>query len=179
MTGVIVKNSVPNLRAFLGYLGLELWLDQFENRIRIDGSKEHQVLDDHVLSLLWGNANELGFRPSKSFMRDALRSIAAGNARHPLREWLKGLKWDGVSRVERLLVDYAHAEDNPLNRAIAKLLLVAMVRRIFEPGCKFDYMVILQGPQGGGKSTFCRELAGGPDYFEESMTLAASAKGNY
>ena len=63
-----------------------------------------------------------------------------------------------------------------LNCAIGELLLVAMVRRIFAPGCKFDYMVVLQGPQGCGKSTFCRKLAGGPDYFEESMTLAATPK---
>ena len=154
---------------------MELWLDQFENRIRIDGSKEHQYLDDHVLSLLWGGANELGFRPSKSFMRDALRSIAAGDARHPLRTWLKGLRWDGVPRIERLLTDYANAEDIPLNHAIAKLLLIAMVRRVLQPGEKYDYMVILQGPQGCRKSQFCKTLAG-PDFFEESMTLAASAK---
>ena len=172
--GEIVKNSLPNVRAFLGFLGLELWLDQFENRVRIDGSEESQYLDAHVLAALWGRANEFGFRPSMTFVRQALMSIAVGNGRHPLREFLKGLRWDGVPRVERLLVDYAHAEDNLLNRAIAKLLLVAMVRRIFEPGCKFDCMVVLQGPQGCGKSLFCKVLAG--DFFEESMTLAASAK---
>ena len=172
----VVKNSLPNMRAFLGHLGWDLSLDQFENRIRIDGSEKYQLLDDHVLSLLWGQANELGFRPSKSFMRDALKSIAASDARHPLRDWLKNLKWDGVSRAERLLVDYAHAEDNRLNRAIGKLLLTAMVRRILQPGCKYDYMVILQGKQGCGKSLFCKELAGGSDFHEESMTLAASAK---
>ena len=129
-SGEIVKTSIANVRAFLDYLGLKLWLNQFENRIRIDGSEKHQYLDDHVLSSLWGQANKLGFRPSKAFMRDALKSIAVDNGRHPLREFLKSLRWDGVPRAERLFIDYAHAEDNPLNRAIGKLLLVAMVRRI-------------------------------------------------
>src|SRR5271166_3116200 len=165
--GKIVKTSIENVRAFLDYLGLKLWLNQFANRIRIDRSEKHQYLDNHVLSSLWGQANKLGFRPSISFMREAFRSIAVDNGRHPLREWLKLLRWDGVPRVERLFIDYAHAEDNPLNRAIGKLLLVAMVRRIREPGCKFDYMIILQGDQGCRKSTFCKELAGGSEFFEE------------
>ena len=131
--GKIVKTSIANVRAFLDYLGLKLWLNQFANRIRIDRSEKHQYLDNHVLSSLWGQANKLGFRPSKAFMRDALSSIAVDNGRHPLREFLKGLRWDGKPRAERLFIDYAHAEDNALNRASGKLLLVAMVRRIWSP----------------------------------------------
>ncbi len=75
--GVIVKNSIPNVRAFLAFLRLELWHDQFENRIRIGGSEEYQVLNDHVQSLLWGQANELRFRPSITFLRHAFAAIAA------------------------------------------------------------------------------------------------------
>jgi predicted P-loop ATPase len=175
-TRSITPNSLPNVRTFLKFLGLHLWLDIFENRIRIDGCEEHAYLDDHVLSLVWGQANELGFRPSKKFMKDALVAIAAGETGHPLRDDLKGLQWDGIPRVEKLLINYANAEDNVLNRAIGKLLLVAMVRRVFQPGCKFDYMVILQGEQGCRKSLFCKELAGGPEFFEECLTLSASAK---
>lgn len=128
----------------------------------------------HGLSSLWGQAHELGFKPSKAFLRDAFLSIAVANGRNPMQEYLAGLIWDGVHRVDRLLVDYANADDNALNRAIGKLLLVAMVRRIRVPGCKFDYMVILQGPQGCRKSMFCEELAGGSEFFEDSVTLAAS-----
>jgi predicted P-loop ATPase len=136
-SGEIVKASIANVRAFLEYLGVEVWLDVFENCVRIEGAEEHQVMDDHALYWLWGQANDLGFRPSTAFMKHAFKTIAGGNARHPLRDWLKSLIWDGVPRVERLFPGYAGAEDNPLNRAISKLLLVAMVRRIFEPGCKF------------------------------------------
>jgi predicted P-loop ATPase len=176
-TGEIVKTSIANVRAFLECLGFKLWLDEFENRIRIDGLAEHRYLDAHLLASLWGQANELGFRPSPTFMRQALMSIAVENRRHPVREYLGGLvRWDGVQRAERLFIDYANAEDNALNRAIGKLLLVAMVRRILKPGCKFDYMVILQGPEGCMKSTFCKTLAGGSEFFEESLTLTASVK---
>jgi predicted P-loop ATPase len=175
-TGEIVEASIANVRAFLNYLGVAVWLDQFSNCVRIEGAEEHQVMDDHALYWLWGQAYDLGFRPSTAFMKHAFKTIAGGNARHPLRDWLKSLIWDGVPRVERLFPGYAGAEDNPLNRAIGKLLLVAMVRRIIEPGCKFDYMPILQGPQGCKKSTFCKTLAGGSEFFEKSLTLTASVK---
>ena len=175
-TRSITANSLPNVRAFLKFLGLNPWLDLFENRIRIEGWEEHAHLDDHVLSLVWGQANEIGFRPSKKFMKDALVAIAAGAPQHPLRDYLRGLHWDGIPRAEKLLINYANAEDNCLNRAIGKLLLIAMVRRVFQPGCKFDFMVILQGEQGCGKSLFCKELAGGPEFFEECLTLSAGAK---
>ena len=175
--GEPAKNSVANMRVFLRHKGVKLWLNEFENRIRIDGRAEKdQYLNAHMLSLLWSQANELGYKPSITFMRQALLSIAVGNGRHPVRDYLRGLRWDGVPRVERLFIDYANAEDNALNKAIGKLFLVAMVRRIIEPGCKFDYMPILQGPQGCRKSLFCKELAGGSEFFEDSVTLAASVK---
>ena len=80
--------SVANVRAFLKHIGVKLWLDQFANRIRIGGRAEKdQYLNNHVLSSLWGQANELGFKPSKAFMRDALLSIAVDNGRHPLQDF--------------------------------------------------------------------------------------------
>ena len=169
--------SVANVRAFLKHIGVKPWLDQFANRSRIGGRAEKgQYLTKNVLSSLWGQAHELDFKPSMAFMRDALLSIAVANGRHPMQDYLRRLRWDGVRRAQRLLIDYANAEDNALNEAIGKLLLIAMVRRIREPACKYDYMVILQGPQGGAKSLFCRTLAGGSEFFEESVTLAATPK---
>ncbi len=174
--GEVAANSVANVRAFLAHIGVKLWLDEFENRIRIDGLTEHRYLDAHRLSLLWSQAYDLGFKPSMNFMRQALMAIAVENRRHPVREYLRGLRWDGVPRAERLFVDYANADDNAINRAIGKLLLIAMVRRILDPGCKYDYMVILKGLEDLGKSLFCKELAGGSKFFEESLKLNASVE---
>lgn len=84
---------------------------------------------------------------------------------HPVREYLTGLKWDKKPRIERLFVDYLGAEDNAYTRAVGRLMLVAAVARVFEPGCKWDYAVILEGAQGKGKSTFIRYL--GKHWFSE------------
>ncbi|WP_205389066.1 VapE domain-containing protein [Sulfitobacter sp. JL08] len=60
--------------------------------------------------------------------------------------------------VERLFIDFCGAEDNPYNREVAKIVMVASVARVFEPGCKFDFAPILEGGQGIGKSTFIKRL---------------------
>lgn len=84
---------------------------------------------------------------------------------HPVREYLTGLKWDGTSRVETLFIDYLGVEDSPYTRAVARLMMIAAVARVFEPGHKWDFAVILEGLQGRGKSTFIRTL--GKSWFAE------------
>jgi predicted P-loop ATPase len=79
---------------------------------------------------------------------------------HPVRDFLNTLQWDGTLRLVRWLVTYFGAEDTEYHRRIGCMFLVAMVTRIFEPGCKSDYMPILEGPQGSLKSTACRVLGG-------------------
>ena len=81
------------------------------------------------------------------------------NSFHPIREYLSGLKWDGKPRAEQLFIDYLGTPDTPYARETARLMLLAAVTRVFEPGHKFDQSVILEGPQGIGKSTFIRALA--------------------
>ncbi len=78
---------------------------------------------------------------------------------HPVREYLSAQQWDGTPRVERLFIDYLGATDDAYGRDIARLMMTAGVARIFEPGCKWDYVVILQGLQGKRKSTFISTLA--------------------
>jgi predicted P-loop ATPase len=89
----------------------------------------------------------------------------------PVRDYLDGLRWDGVSRVDRWLIDYCGAEDTPLNRAFGRKVLMAGVRRVRQPGCKFDYILTLEGDQGIGKSTMLRILAGGEENFTDSEIL--------
>jgi len=98
---------------------------------------------------------------------DALNEILLDNEFHPVREYLKGLTWDGVKRVETFLVDYLGAEDNELNRAMTRLTLTGAVARVFKPGCKFDYVLTLVSRQGTGKSSLLDKLCG--DWFTDSL----------
>lgn len=88
---------------------------------------------------------------------------------HPVFDYLTSLKWDGKKRVDSLLIDYLNAEDTKLTRTVTRKFLTAAVARIFDPGCKFDYVTVLQGEQGIGKSTLLSRLAGA-DWFNDSIT---------
>ena len=79
---------------------------------------------------------------------------------HPVRDYLKGLAWDGVPRLERWLTTYLGVEDTPYTQAVGASTLRAAVARILEPGCKVDTMLVLQGQQGVGKSKAIRALCG-------------------
>lgn len=99
---------------------------------------------------------------------DAVNVVAQEGAFHPVREYLDSCAWDGVPRVEPLLVDYLGAEDTPYTRAVTRKALAAAVARIYRPGCKFDYMLTLRGRQGLGKSALIARLGG--KWFSDTFT---------
>ena len=108
---------------------------------------------------------------SPAKIKDALLTAASERVFHPIKDYLEGLPvWDGTERVDRLLIEYLGAEDNPYTRAIMRKTLVAAVARIYEPGIKFDYILVLNGPQGIGKSTFFAKLGG--KWFSDSLTVS-------
>ncbi len=82
---------------------------------------------------------------------DGMAIYANRHKRHKIREYLTGLNWDGVRRLDTLLIDYFGAEDSEYVRAATRKTLCAAVARAMHPGCKFDYMLILSGAQGVGK----------------------------
>ena len=107
---------------------------------------------------------------SKDKIFDAVNVVAGENAFHPVREYLDGCTWDGVPRVDTLLVDYLGAEDSEYTRAVTRKALVAAVARIYRPGCKFDYMLTIRGRQGLGKSALIAKL-GGPWFSDTFSTM--------
>lgn len=109
------------------------------------------------------------FSPSK--LKNALLTITAERSFHPIKEYLEGLAaWDGKKRLETLLVDYLGAEDSSYVRAVTRKTLVAAVARVYEPGIKFDTVLVLSGPQGIGKSMFFAKLGG--IWFSDSLTIS-------
>lgn len=109
------------------------------------------------------------FSPSK--LKNALLTITAERSFHPIKEYLEGLPaWDGKKRLETLLIDYLGAEDSSYVRAVTRKTLVAAVARVYEPGIKFDTVLVLSGPQGIGKSMFFAKLGG--VWFSDSLTIS-------
>jgi len=85
-----------------------------------------------------------------------------------VKEYLNSLVWDGVKRLDTLLVDFFNAEDSEYTRAVTRKAFTAAVARIFTPGCKFDFMLLLVGKQGLGKSYFLKMMGG--KWFSDSLT---------
>lgn len=100
-------------------------------------------------------------------IKDALDLTVEKNAFHPVRDYLNKLSWDGEERLDTLLIDYLGAEDSQYTRAVTRKIFSAAVARIFQPGIKFDYVLVLVGKQGIGKSTIIKKL--GKDWYSDSF----------
>ena len=99
----------------------------------------------------------------------ALDIHAATHAFNEVQDYLTGLKWDGTQRLDTLFIDYLGAEDDEDGyvRAVCRKAFTGAVARAMDPGCKFDYMLILCGPQGIGKSTLLDRMSHG--WFNDSI----------
>ena len=108
------------------------------------------------------------YSPGK--LKSILLAIANERAYHPIRDYIESLPaWDGIPRVDTLFIDYLGSPDTAYTRAVARKMLVAAIARVYQPGVKFDSVVVLNGPQGIGKSSFFAKLAG--RWFSDSLTI--------
>jgi predicted P-loop ATPase len=176
--GVVYKTQA-NIRIALLKLGVTLRYDEFADRVLLSGLPDFgPVLDDAALDRVWLLMDQwFKFVPGK----DLVRTIAYDNARlnkfHPVRDYLDGLRWDGVPRIDTWLTTYAGVEDTEYTRAVGALWLVAGVRRVRSPGCKFDEMLILEHEvQGTDKSTALAILAVRDDWFTDDLPLHIEGK---
>jgi len=108
---------------------------------------------------------------SPTKFKDALLAVvSAERTYHPIKEYLATLSWDGEERIDTLLIDYLGADDTVFVRAVTRKTLCAAVARVYEPGIKYDSILVLNGPQGVGKSTLFALL--GRQWYSDSLSIS-------
>lgn len=171
------KSSLRNLVHILDHFleGKLVGFNEFANRTVFlrdtpyGGKKGREVSDKDDLALKHYIACHYRFEPSKEICYEAHSIIAQKNHFHPVQNYLKKLKWDGVRRLDQWLVKAFKASGPSLYlQAISRKVLVAAITRVMEPGCKFDYVLVLEGHQGKGKSTALATLAS-PSWFTDGL----------
>lgn len=166
------ENAMIILENDAGLKG-RLWRDEFRGNDMVDGG-----LPWRKDARKWGNSDDANLRvylerkyglQGKDKIRDALTAVFTKHGRNPLKEYLTSLRWDGTPRLDTLLIDMLGAEDNALNRAVARMHFTAAVARAMTPGCKYDICLILAGPEGIGKSTLLKIMGG--EWYNDTLSL--------
>ncbi len=176
--GRIVRNYQHNIRLALTKMGISLSYDMFARKNLINGLAGFgPALGDYAVRRLWFQTHErFGFQPAKDFFWEAILDIAARESFHPVLDYLETHRWDGKHRLDNWLISYASAPDTPYVRAVSAIILIAAVRRVRQPGVKFDEMLVLEGEQGTCKSTALSILAGDPAWFSDSCPFNADGR---
>jgi len=172
-----IKDSLSNIILILRHdLNLQgVAYNQHSNCIDVKGELPWQQVKNG-----WNDSDVAGAKVyiddiyhiwSPGKFKNALLAVAAERAYHPIKEYFASLpEWDKVERLDNLLIDYLGADDNSYTRSVIRKTLCAAVARIYQPGIKFDYILVLSGPQGIGKSTFFSRLGG--RWFSDSLTIS-------
>jgi len=164
---LLILRCDPNLRGLIR-------TNEFSYRVCISDNLPWRSIEQ---GQNWTDADDAGLRnyysrvwsiTTRAIIMDALAEVASCNRFHPVREMLDSAVWDGQERADSIFVRYLGAEDCQYVRLATRKTLLAAVARIYEPGIKYDEMLVLTGPQGIGKSTILAKLAG--KYFNDSLT---------
>jgi Virulence-associated protein E-like domain len=169
----IVANALTALRACYAE---RFAYDEMRCAAMLTNSPQREVADDDVTDLQEWMQHAGLKRIGHEVVGQAVESVARDHPFHPVRRYLEALTWDGSPRIATWLTDYLGAERSPYNDAVGAMFLRAMVARIFKPGCKADYMLILEGPQGELKSAACKALAVNPEWFSDSLPDLTAGK---
>lgn len=133
------------------------------------GVKGEELRDADSLAIKVWFTHSYGIEPNVNLVSEAVATLCRQNSIHPVREYLAGLEWDGVCRIDNWLKNYLGAKGpDEYLRAVSRKFLMAMVARVVCPGIKYDQVLILEGKQGIGKSTVGAILAGA-DWFTDTL----------
>lgn len=183
--GIIVPNSQANIRRALRLLNVDLSYNKFaEKTLVVQPDASLCVLEDGPLEDIWLTIDtEYRFRPDINFFRVVVNSIARENTFHPVKQYLDGLTWDGTPRINTWLQAYGGAEDHDAGEketsyleAVSSIVLIAAVRRVRDPGVKYDEMLVLESAQGLNKSSMLRALCPNDAWFSDDLPLNVDSK---
>ena len=165
---LLIMLNDPNLRG-------KYYFDEFRGRPVVCGDLPWRPYASR-LSDVWTDSDDAGVRKlletryqidSIVKIRDAVDLAMLQIRRHPVREYLGSLVWDGIKRADTIFIDYLGAEDDSYTREVTRKALLGAAARIMSPGCKHDHILVLVGPQGCRKSTTLAKL--GKKWFSDSL----------
>ncbi len=128
-----------------------------------------EVADADLVRIQSWCAREHRFNVGLDAIHGGLDTVAAQRPRDPVREYLDALVWDGVPRLDHWTETYLGAQGTEYSRGVAARWLISGVARSYQPGCQADHVLVLEGPQGSGKSSALRVLAGPPEFFSDEV----------
>jgi hypothetical protein len=172
--GAPLRDSPRNVECLLAWIGVEARYDEFSGQIFMHGGDEPCRYDQQYLNKLHIEADAVYFPATKRTLAECVHSLAEKRRYHALREHLESFKHDGVERCETALIRHLGAEDTPYVRAVSRLFFAALARRVLDPGCKYDHMLVLDGEQNLGKSAFFEILAG--PWHSSTLPIGADAQ---
>ena len=132
--------------------------NEYYGKTFANGEAKDYSLSDIDWTLIRNNFNRHLHFLNKNLVEEAVNEICNNNKYNPVIDYLNSLEWDGVERIETMFTTWLGAKDCKLYRRYAKLWMYAAVKRIFEPGSKWDNILILYGKQGDGKTEFFKRL---------------------
>lgn len=161
---LLIFNNDPNIKNLFIH-------DVFSDKIlkmTTSGLTTWSDIDDSVLRV-YLETNYGLYNQSKYY--DAFNKVLSERAFHPIKSIIESGQWDGTPRIDRFLTDILNCPNDDYHREVSRMIFYGGISRLYNPGCKFDYMPILIGKQGCGKSSIIKWLALGEQYFTEINTI--------
>jgi hypothetical protein len=176
-----LRSTLPNTKKAIELLDIMCRFDLFKLQYSINGHNldsymTEAISDPTLLRLREMVYDNYGFDPNTETVHTAVQTLANHHRFHPVLDYLDSLVWDKQPRLDQWLVNYAGAEDTPYIKAVGSIVLIAAVRRVRQPGVKFDEWLVLEGEQGSSKSQALRILAVQPEWFTDQKVIGLSGR---
>jgi predicted P-loop ATPase len=180
--GEIQNDNIDNVAFFLSQLAAEIRWNAWTESMEVRGWKwnDWTFVNDHVVTLLRARASQTGtrFRVGKDFLWDSLLALSLRHKVDPVLDTIKQFEqsWDGVPRLDTWLHYACGVPDDAYHRAVSRNVIGGIIKRVRQPGCKHDEVLLFIGEQGTNKSTVPSTIAIQEDWFTDEIELGDPSK---